>query len=309
MNIHRSAPSSTVYFALVAAFIGLATYFYLNAGKLEKLRSEYTLFLSGSPAEEIILKRDGHELTRFRLASTGYFDFEGQRQLHFQILGKSKFDNLKGNLEETELIIGDNSADFDSASRTNFIAMQLPRKKIYLVREHGDSTRTISALLWQEKQRIRDVLRCQGKSLCNSLRFGWAGGVGPLEGPYLNTDLIPLRRGMPRGRWGLGPASIFIIESKAPANALLRIVSLDPIEKQSIQVTGKGVINQKRIKSETKILNIGGKRFYPKIYLVEIMLGEGRNRFSIEYSGWYSQEENGLNKRASYLVSVVVIDR
>ncbi|HHH35326.1 MAG TPA: hypothetical protein ENK48_00685 [Gammaproteobacteria bacterium] len=293
--------------AVVAGLVLFGVYLYLNAAKAPDAAQRLREIREGRPAPEVVLREGGEEVARFRLASTGFFDAEGARQLHFKRLDEVTFKLLQETLDQVSLTVDGESREYEGRVHKSFITLLLPRRKIFLVKEDG--TRTIAALVWREKRLTPDVLRCQGKRLCPGLRLAWRGGVGPLEGPYLDTDLNPLRRGMPRGRWGLGPASSFVIESRQPARAMLRVVLLDPHREQRIRITGEGVVSQKRVKARNEMVVIGGKRLYPKKYLLEIRLKAGKNPFRIEYGDWQEQDGRRPGQRAVYLVNALVSSR
>ena len=306
MNTTR--PGTPLVATVALIMVGLfGVYLYLNSGKMTRAGAEYRAILAGRPAPELVLRESGEDVARFRLASTGFFDAEGVRQLHFQRLDEVTFKLLQETLGEAELMLDGAPLEFQGKAHKNFITLLLPRHKVFLVKEDG--TRTIAALVWREKRNTPDVLRCRGKALCQGLRLAWAGGVGPLEGPYLDTDLNPLRRGMPRGRWGLGPASSFTIESARPTRALLRIALLDPSPRQAIRVTSKGIVRQQRVKAGKEVLDIAGKRLHLKKYLLEIALGAGRNEFHIEYGAWQGGSGRRPGQRAVYLLRAGVSGR
>jgi len=292
--------------ALAGMVLLFIIYAYLNADKFPDAAHTYYDLLNGRPAPELTLQANGETLAAFRLPSTGFFDAAGQRQLYFQRLDEASYQRLQQQIGQADIYLNGAPVKARRVAKGQFLALLLPRRKIYLVKEHD--TKTIAALLWNENHRVRDVLNCQGEDLCNGIRLAWTGGIGPLQGPFLDTDLLPIRRGMPRGRWGIGPESTFIIEAHEPMRVKLSLLALDPSRNQEILLEGDTVTTLHKIKPKTQQLNIAGKRLYPKQYVAEVMLAPGRNEFRIEYGNW-ARPGRRSGEMAAYLVSLAIGER
>lgn len=275
-------------------------YAYLNIGKLQYGAGHYREISHGAPAPLLTLRVAGETLAGFRLPSTGFFDATGQYQLNYRALDEASYQRLRQHFDETEVYWNGQAVKARKLEQKTFLALLLPRRKIYLVKDHD--AKTIAALQWNENRRVQDVMRCSGKALCAQLRYGWTGGVGPLQGPFLDSDLMPQRRGMPRGRWGLGPATPFVIEARQATRARLSLLLLDTSPGQEVRIVGPGVDALAKGRVKTKLANIAGKRFYPKRYLAKIFLQPGRNEFRIDYGDWAAGRGKPAGQAAAYLI-------
>ncbi len=296
----------TLHHAAIAAGVVLVgIYFYLNAGKVQRTRAVYDALLEGRPPAELVLRAQGEELVHAKLASTGFFDATGSRQLHFLPLPQEDFEHLREKTAGMEVLIDGERTEPRILTERRFVAVQLPRRLVYLVQE-GDP-RTIAALLWREKRNALGVLRCNlPDNRCAGLRMQWAAGVGPLEGPYLDTDIVPLRRGMPRGRWGVGPETRLAIETREATTIRLHLVLLDPSREQKILITSPGGEIQRILGKDPKPVRIAGKAFHVKEYLVQMRLEPGPHELHLGYGDWQSGERKP--GRAVYILQIAIQD-
>lgn len=301
---HNTGSSPLVGAAILAAMVLLfAVYVLFNLQKIAYINAEYGILFSGAPAPEMTLKVDGERLARFRIPSSGIFDAGGSRQIHFERLDGATFERLRQGFEDAEVYMNGARLDVRKGGGKEFLAVIFEDWKVYLVGE--DDTKVIAGLLYNENRNARDVLFCRGDALCPEIRLAWTGGVSPLRGPFLDTDLLPQRRSMPRGRWGLGPASTFVIEAKEPRKVRIALAALDPSREQQIVLKGESISSMRKINPRRSRINIGGKTFYARQYVAELDLRAGTNEVRIEYSD-YQQNNKRPGDVSAYLINVLV---
>ncbi len=290
---------------LVILLTGLALtsgYLWLNQGKALKAIHDLRLDLAGKPSSTWALALDKQVLISRRLPPTGIFDGAGLHQINIEPIPKHLYQRIREARDRVTQVYDDKAQTSRLIARENFLVTQIADRRVYLVRQ--EDARTIASIVWNERRRIRDVVRCQDPALCKDLRIVFEQGWGPLSGPYLNSDINPGRRGMPRGRWASAPASQITILAREDNDVVLHLKMLRIAPDQAIRINGRPL--QPTGKTAKRALALGGKIFYPAVYTLPIHLQKGRNQLRLESSQWISRQRGAKGGLSSYLLAMAV---
>lgn len=299
---HNTGRNPLVGAAILAAMVLLfAVYVLFNLQKIAYINAEYGALLAGAPAPAVTLKLDGERLARFRLPSSGIFDAGGSRQIHFERLDDATFERLRKGFEAAEVYMNGARLDVRKGGGKEFLAVIFEDWKIYLVGE--DDTKVIAGLLYNENRNARDVLFCRGDALCPEIRLAWTGGVSPLRGPFLDTDLLPQRRGMPRGRW-MGSNASFVIASETTREVTLLITALLPRGSEFVSVAGSSVQTQEVTAGQRRVI-VGGKTFLLGRLHADIDVQQGNNPVTIKVRS-ASSARNAKDNAQAYIVKAQI---
>jgi len=280
----------------MAALLG--TYLYLNNWKWYWLKTEYSDILNGRPALKLRFLVRGHELGVCNVPITDSFDAKGLRELAFCPISDEQFSALKNKAEHVRILVNEEDVPSGLQIEDSYLILNLPAKKIYIVRVTDFDT--IATAIANERMHQHDVLACEGKELCRTIRITGVTGWGALEGPYSMADLSKKRAGLPRGRWGYGPETVLTIQSLKRQKAMV-VVYLDQFVPEH-QIAFKGnVLAVSSLRPEGEAFDYLGGRLKPKIYRLEIDLQQRENKLSIHYSHWNKPSRNEPRPLAAYL--------
>ena len=286
---------------LMAALAG--TYFWLNAEKVSYALDQLRTLSGGRPANEITLSLDGRAAARFRFPESDLFDARSARQLNFHRLDEAAFDRLGAAAERVEVALNGARTAAPLQAARGFLHIELPGHRLHLLR--GDDLRAMALLIDSHNRSRGDVLACAGE-ICQAVRLFGTSGIGPVDGPFLDTDLSPLRRGMPRGRWVYGPATRLDFRASMPARAWIEVEVLGLTPDQEIRFVGPVRKVTVTASGQEEVL-IGGLPFYLKRYVAEVEFQEGDNQISLQYSR-YRAAVRETERRAGYLTLLSIRD-
>jgi len=295
MNAERLRP------AMLAAMVALlAVYGYLNWHKVNFDLLRYGMMFGGEVSKDVTLTLDNRPVLHFRLPSSDIADMSRERQVVFQPLYAGKLDVLRKHREEVKFQFEGKAVSTKLIDGGDYLMAMLPGRKLYLVAR--EDARTIAAIAWNERTKGRSFVTCRGETFCRNTHPGSVTGLGPIEGPYLQSDYDPARRGLPFGAWAYGSTVAFSLEAAQPAKALLVFRMLKVAPTQQVRVIGK-VMSTDMAQKKLAAVTAGGLTLYPDAVIVAVELDAGDNVFQMGFSRALRTAEDAPAK-AAYITGI-----
>jgi len=286
--------------ALIASLVLLTVYIYLNNNKIKDISREWINIGNGEAAFEVQLALSGVTVFQQRLKASEIFASAGNRQIYFVHLPKDLFARTQAELDTASLEIEQQKAAVTKTQNNSALLAVTDDKRIYLL-EEGE-LKYMMTVIWNERLRAGTIVQCTTPRLCKSLAVD-SGDWGPVEGPFLDTDYVPERRGMPKGRWAKGPKTVLRIQSGARQRVTMQSNLLGVTSDQELAFRGAATQVQK-VDRDTPPLNAAGRELYPAIYLLVLDLQPGANYLEMSFSSWLEPAGEGANPLAAYLVDI-----
>ena len=142
----------------------------------------------------------------------------------------------------------------------------------------------VARILFLERSHAKLVEQCFPVELCRSLKIV-AANWGVAEGPFNDNELVPFRRGLPRGRWLFGPETKVTFQTDRSMKVAILVNLLETTSDQEVTFDGPG-LQTKSLRSSTTLAELGGKKYFPKSGILELQLKQGRNDLVIRFSKW-----------------------
>ena len=278
----------------------MAVYFFMNQHKLETLSNDWADISAGEAAPGIQLILDGQPVFQQRLKDSEIFDKEGVRQIYFIHLPKRIFAQAKAKIEDASLVIDQQKIALSGTSNKAALLAVTADKRVYLL-EEGE-LKYMLTVIWNERLRARTIVHCVTTDLCKSIGIS-SNDWGPMQGPFLDSDISPDRRSMPKGRWVKGPRASFDIQSGTQQKVLVQISLLSEFPDQELKLRGAATPLQK-VNADSDPLEAGGRSLYPGVYLVLLNLQPGANRLDMAFSKWSEPGSKGANPLAAYFTAI-----
>jgi len=244
----------------------MAVYFFMNQHKLETLSGDWADISAGEVASGVQLMLAGRPVFQQRLKESEIFDKEGVRQIYFLHLPKGVFARTKAEIKVASLVIDQQDVALSSTSNKAALLAVTADKRVYLL-EEGE-LKYMMTVIWNERLQAGSIIRCVTKGLCDSISIT-SNHWGPMQGPFLDSDIIPGRRGMPKGRWVMGPRATFDIQSAKQQKVLVQINLLSEFPDQELSLRGAAAPLQKA-NADSDPLDAGGRLLYPGVYVVHL---------------------------------------
>lgn len=290
--------------AMCVGLTMLAVYFWLNASKLDVFRQDWAQIDNGPPALEVRLTLSGEAVFRQRLQTSEIFDAAGNRQIYFVHLPKQLFARVRGNLVSASLEIDQQEAAVSETQNTSALLAVTAGQRIYLL-EEGE-LKYMMTVIWNERLHAGSIVQCTTASLCKSVQID-SRDWGPVQGPFLDTDILPERRGLPKGRWAKGPDTILRIRADSRRKVTMQINLLGVEAGQVLRFRGAASHVQK-LDRDLAPVQAGGRELYPAIYLLELDLQPGDNFLDMSFSAWLQSGGQGAYPLAAYLFAIGLKD-
>jgi len=284
----------------VASLLLFAIYVYLNINKIDDISNNIGNIESGVPALEVRLELSGAAVFRQRLKASEIFDSDGKRRIYFVHLPKDLYSRMRAGLESARLVIGQQESSVTKTKNPAALLAVTEDKRVYLL-EEGE-LKYMMTVIWNERLRSGTIVQCTTPRLCKSLDVD-SRDWGPVEGPFLDSDYIPERRGLPKGRWVKGPRTVLQIQSASRQKVTMQINLLGVMADQELRFRGAATQVQK-LDRDAPPLNAAGRELYPAIYLLALDLQPGANYLEMSFSNWLEPANEGANPLAAYLVDI-----
>lgn len=283
--------------AVVVVMVVLtATYMFLNRWQAYQVAEDYRMIASGKPAPELTFLLDGEVITEHRAHATGIFDGAGQHQLSFYPAAPEVFETLKENRDKIDIRVDGRLVETPLRDRGDVLQVTWDERTLSIVRH--DDIRSIAANILFYRKNRQDVIQCFGGQFCGMIRI--TANWGDLIGPFADDDLENLRRGLPRGRWGLGPATEINIQSNVATDAWIAVSYLKISRDQ--EVTFGGAVQEvKPYAPDSYRKAYRGMDLVPAANLLRVTLQPGDNRVIINYSRWAQPGPRIQQKLAAYI--------
>lgn len=278
----------------------MAVYFFMNQHKLETLSEDWADISAGEAAPGIQLMLADELVFQQQLKESEIFDKAGVRQIYFIHLPKSVFARTKADIKVASLAVDQQQIALSSTSNKSALLGVTADKRVYLL-EEGE-LKYMMTVIWNERLRARTIIHCVTADLCNSISIS-SNDWGPMQGPFLDSDISPDRRGMPKGRWVRGPKASFDIQSGTQQKVLVQINLLSEFPDQELKLRGAATPLQK-VNADSDPLAAGGRSLYPAVYLVHLNLQPGANRLDMAFSKWSEPGSMGANPLAAYFTAI-----
>jgi hypothetical protein len=278
----------------------LMIYLYLNINKIESISRDWINIEDGQPALELQLELAGEKVYQQRLKTSEIFDADGVRQIYFIHLPKRLFARTRAGLESASLTIQQQETALTLTKNPSALLAVTEDKRVYLL-EEGE-LRYMMTVIWNERLRSGTIVQCATPRLCKSLAVD-SRDWGPVQGPFLDSEYLPERRGLPKGRWAKGPETVLRIQSGSRQRAVMQINLLGVLEDQQVRFRGAATGVQKVDKDMPPVL-AAGRELYPAIYLLQLDLQPGANYLEMSFSGWLEPGAQGANTLAAYVVAI-----
>ncbi len=293
--------SQLIKFVVVGtSLLLMAVYFFMNQHKLETLSGDWADFSAGELASGVQLKLAGQPVLQQRLKNSEIFDKEGVRQIYFLHLPKGVFARTKAELKVASLVIDQQDIALSGTSNKAALLAVTADKRVYLL-EEGE-LKYMLTVIWNERLQAKKFMRCVTKALCDSISIT-SNHWGPMQGPFLDSDIIPGRRGMPKGRWVTGPRATLDIQSAKQQKVLVQINLLSEFPDQELSLRGV-VAPLQKVNADSDPLDAGGRLLYPGVYVVHLNLQPGANKLDMAFSKWSGPDSKGVNNLAAYFTAI-----
>lgn len=285
---------------MIASILLLAVYIYFNINKIYSIPREWISIGSGKTALDVQLELSGEVVFQQRLKESEIFDVEGVRQIYFIHLPKGLFSRTHAGLESASLTIQQQKTTLTETKNPSALLAVTADKRVYLL-EEGE-LKYMMTVIWNERLRSGTIVRCTTPRLCKTLAVD-SSDWGPVQGPFLDSEFVPERRGLPKGRWAKGPATVLQIQSGARQKVMMQINLLGVLADQQLRFRGAATHVQK-VDRDTPPLTAAGRELYPAIYLLELDLKPGINYLEMSFSTWLEPVGQGANPLAAYVVAI-----
>lgn len=285
---------------MTVSLLLLATYCFLNFNKLETTLTDWANISSGDSATRIQLSLSGESVFQKRLKASEIFDTAGKRQIHFIHLPKGLFARTQAELETAKLEIYHEEVTLSSTNDESALLAVTKDKRIYLLKE--GELKYMMTVIWNEQRRSGTIVQCATPLLCDSLSITskyWS----PVQGPFLESELNPEYRGLPKGRWLMGPKTVLTIQSRKQQTVWMQIKLLGEFEDQELSFRGTATRVQK-FDTDPEPVNAGGKLLYPAIYMLALDLKPGSNHLEISFSEWSKPVTPNDNPVGAYVTVI-----
>ncbi len=236
----------------------------------------------GEPSAIWALGLDGKVLVSRALPPTGVFDGMSLHQVNVESVPVAIYERLRSHVDRVTQVYNNVAQTSRLVDSGKYLATQIADRRVYLVRE-GDA-RTTALIYRGERRSARDVVICKGKQLCSDMKFNLTRGWSEPMGPFLNSDRVPSRRGLPRGRWVEGPQTTFSIQAKRAMRVQVDLMLLRLAASQRVRIQGP-VVSQSLV-MEGAPRRLGSRDMYPTRYRAIFSLKQGRNDFALKFSKW-----------------------
>jgi len=278
----------------------LATYCFLNFNKLETISTDWANISSGDKATRIQLRLSGEPVFQKRLKASEIFDAAGKRQIHFIHLPKDLFARIKTEIETAKLEIHHEEVALSSTKDAFALLAVTKNNRIYFLKE--GELKYMMTVIWNEQRRSGTIVQCATPPLCDSLNITskfWS----PVQGPFLESELNPEYRGLPKGRWLMGPKTVLTIQSRKQQNVWMQIKLLGEFEDQELSFRGAATRVQK-FDTDSEPVNAGGKLLYPALYMLALDLKPGSNHLELSFSKWVNPVTPDDNPVGAYVTVI-----
>jgi len=284
----------------VLALLLLAFYFYMNYNKLVTVSQDIESIVESGAALDLRLELSGETVFQKRLKTSEIFDAAGVRKIYFVHLPKDVFARTKADMASASLEIQQQATGLTATQNASALLAVTEDKRVYLLDE--DELKYMMTVIWNERLRAGTIVQCQTPGLCKSVNIG-SNDWGPVQGPFLDTEYVAERRGLPKGRWAKGPASVLQIESASQQKVWMQINLLGVLADQELRFRGAATGVQK-VKTDAPPVTAAGRELYPAIYLLQLDLKPGVNYLELSFSKWLDPAGPGANPLAAYLVAI-----
>lgn len=288
------------FVVVTTSLLFMAVYFFMNQHKLETLSGDWADISTGEVASSVQLMLAGQPVFQQRLKDSEIFDKEGVRQIYFLHLPKGVFARTKAEIKVASLVIDQQDIALSSTSNEAALLAVTADKRVYLL-EEGE-LKYMMTVIWNERLQAGSIIRCVTKGLCDSISIT-SKHWGPMQGPYLDSDIIPGHRGMPKGRWVMGPRATFDIQSGKQQKVLVQINLLSEFPDQELILRGADAPLQKA-NANSEPLDAGGRLLYPGVYVVHLNLQPGANKLDMAFSKWSEPVSKDANRLAAYFTVI-----
>lgn len=294
----------TMWLVMGTATLLVAAYFILNSGKLKDLANEWIEIGSGKAAPLVQLEIAGAPVYKQRLKASEIFDTNGVRQIYFLHLPEDIFARAQSEIANATLQFDRQKMSLSKTKNNSALLAVSEHERIYLLAEN--ELKYMMTVIWNERLHANNIVQCTQLELCKSIAIKskfW----GPVQGPFLDTDITPGRRGMPKGRWTMGPQTKLDIMARKAQKISLQLNLLRVLADQDLNFRGP-VTHVQKLQMEAEPRDIGGRSLHPATYIVSLDLKPGLNYLEISYSSWEKPFTEGANPLAAYLTSIVMRD-
>lgn len=287
---------------VVASLSLLAVYIYLNVGKLETAWSDWADIRSGQPAAKVALLLSGEPVFQGFVKTSDIYDATGNRQVNVIHLPADVYTRVQQDVEMASLDVQEKKVAVSSTPDRQALLALTEGRKIYLLKE-GDLKYMMTAI-WNERIRGKNIIQCEDLQICNSVRIS-SKHWGPVIGPYPVSEINPVLRALPRGRWARGPRTVLSIQSSVRQDLWMKINLLGVFEDQVLRFSGDAT-QVRKIETDAAPLNTGGRLLYPAGYEVLLKLNPGANYLEVSYSKYAEPVREGANPLAAYVSAIVL---
>ena len=294
----RSRPINPLVMGI--ALLLMVAYFFMNLHKLESLSDHWADISAGEVAPLIQLTLAGKPVYQQRLKDSEIFDTAGVRQIYFVHLPKDVFARAQEELKDASLVIDQQITAVTGTSNKSALLAVTADKRVYFLKE--GELKYMLTVIWNERLRTDKFIRCVTRGLCDSIRIT-SRNWGPMQGPFSDSDISPGRRGMPKGRWVMGPTATFDIQSGKQQKVLVQINLLSEFQDQQLSLRGAASPLQK-VNADSVSLEAGGRTLYPGVYVVPLNLQPGANRLEMAFSRWSEPGSERANPLAAYFTAI-----
>lgn len=268
------------YMVFTMLFLLMSGYVYLNYWKVNIVTNNYHLISDGNSAIVVnIYDESNMPLSSKHLPESDIFDSSGNKHISIITMEKSLFSQLKES-KQPHVEINNIKSDLNLAriSQEPFFIAEFKNRSLFIVPKK--SPQVVAHIMWKYNK-SKDIISCT-PHLCKNIRLSKASWAD-LQGPFLETDIVDERRGLPRGRWAFGPATPMRIQSRISADIFITIDMLTFIPDLKLKYSGNITAAKSNSGSARKI---GMYTMYPRTLTLKVSLQPGNNDIKLNYSKW-----------------------
>jgi len=282
----------------------LGLYCYLNINKLSHFAEQWDWFSRGKTATIAQIKIDDQVVWQKPLVSTGFYDGEGKKQVHYLTISTELMQEIKQAKNIKSVVIdGDATGPLMLSEQGDLARADIRGRRLYFAdAEHFGA---LAKAAWNENIKGWTNVRCKPASLCNNVKVSSENWF-QVEGPYLPTEKNKYRRGLPRGRWLIAPKTTLkvVSDKHQQVDMLINIYGLVP--EQQIAVQGRNVSKVVKAKVKQIVFLTEVWELFPHSFIVTMNLQPGENDLMINYSMWKNPVEEGEPSLAAYLSGITI---
>ena len=279
----------------------MAVYFYLNAGKLEILKIASDRIVNGPTVRPVSVRMGKVLVYAGSLPSSDIHDSRGEKQINFLQLTDELLAMVKTTGRRLVVSLGEESAPALPYGNQGLLIAEFSDRTIRVFAESNSNA--IIHSIYQDRLQSRDIVECLDQAACTTVKLQ-SDQWNEITGPYLNTDINPDRRGLPKGRWLFGPSTELQLHSESEQTVQLLIYLFSTLPQQQVRFEGEAVVKTNEFQMSALAQVAGRMHLFPRAFMLELQLEQGKNPINVVFSSALQPTQRRTLPLAAYLTRV-----